>query len=229
MSANENTTYVRLYTTRHGEDLHRVEISPNNRAATRQAIIDEIRSKGVNFITRSDWSAKHYSENDMEVDWDFTKIAIHHAGRSAACGVGHFQMQDIQKEHMDNPHIKGDIGYHYALDCSGRIYEGRDIRFKGSNVGAYNTGLIGIVLLENLTNTSDSLGSVFSTTVSSVPSIQKQTANVLITALKNHFYINILGGHREFPNQGSEGKICPGNIGMNFVYELRRSFGLSAP
>ena len=84
-------------------------------------------------------------------------------------------------------------------------------------------------MLENLTNTSDSLGSVFSTTVSSVPSIQKQTANILITALKNHFYINILGGHREFPNQGSEGKICPGNIGMNFVYELRRSFGLSAP
>ena len=229
MSANENTTYVRLYTTRHGEDLHRVEISPNNRAATRQAIIDEIRSKGVNFITRSDWSAKHYVESQMEVDWEYTKIAIHHAGRSAACGVGHLQMQEIQKEHMDKSHVGGDIGYHYALDCSGMIYEGRDIRFKGSNVYKNNTGLIGIVLLENLTNTDDSWGSVFSTTVSSVPSIQKQTANVLITALKNHFYINVLGGHREFPNQASDGKICPGNIGMNFVYELRRSFGLSAP
>ena len=40
-----------------------------------------------------------------------------------------------------------DIGYHYVVDCTGVIAEGRDIRFKGSHVNKNNAKKIGILLL----------------------------------------------------------------------------------
>ena len=221
----ENTTYIKF--NERGKEVY--EISVNNRAATREAIIRDVRAKGIEFISRSDWRASTYNADGMEVDWEYTKIAIHHAGRSSACGVGHFQMQEIQKEHIANPHIGGDIAYHYALDCSGMIYEGRDIRFKGASVSKHNTGVVGIVLLENLTDTSDTFASIFSSSVPTVPEKQKEAAHILISAIKKHFRIVILGGHREFPDQATEGKTCPGNIGMKFVDVLRNSFGFKKP
>ena len=50
-----------------------------------------------------------------------------------------------------------------------------------------------------------------------------------IAILHEFFYINTLGGHREFPGQLGEGKICPGNVGLALVKELRNFSGLSAP
>jgi uncharacterized Zn-binding protein involved in type VI secretion len=38
---------------------------------------------------------------------------------------------------------------------NGKVFEGRDIRFKGSSVHNYNTGVIGIVLLEKLTTANE--------------------------------------------------------------------------
>jgi hypothetical protein len=220
----ENTTYIKF--NERGKEVY--EISVNNRAATREAIISDIRAKGVEFISRSDWRAKPYNADSIEIDWEYSKIAIHHAGRSSTCGVGHFQMQEIQNEHMNN-RGSGDIRYHYALDCSGMIYEGRDIRFKGAHVSNYNTGVIGIVLLENLTEATETFGSFFAKTINTIPAPQKNAANVLISVLKKHFHISVLGGHREFPKQSEEGKICPGNSGISFVTELRSSFGFKTP
>jgi hypothetical protein len=48
-----------------------------------------------------------------------------------------------------------DIGYHFGIDCQGNIYEGRDVRLKGSSVHNFNTGVIGIVLLNNLTTAEE--------------------------------------------------------------------------
>lgn len=228
----ENTTYVRFE--RKGQRTFTHTISVNDRAATREAIINQVRSHGNGFVPRSDWNAKPYVESGegretLALDWEYTKIAIHHAGRSYACGVGAFQLQDVEHEHMDGPIKTAAVGYHYALDCSGTVFEGRDIRFKGANVSKNNTGTIGIVLLENLTSATETVGSFFAKTMNGIPSAQKDATHVLIKALHDHFNITVLGGHREFPNQASEGKICPGNVGISFVQELRAEFGLSRP
>ena len=76
-----------------------------------------------------------------------------HAGRSYECSSGSEQMLETQEMQMDEGY--DDIGYHFGIDCSGVIYEGRDIRLKGSNVRNYNTGVIGIVLLNNLTTAEE--------------------------------------------------------------------------
>ena len=219
----ENTTYLRLE-----KNGNTTMITVDDRAATRQSIINQIRDQGHGFVERSDWRAKPYRELGLELDWNYSSIAIHHAGRSYSCGVGAFQLPNIQDKHMSRPNVS-DIDYQYALDCSGNVFEGRDIRFKGASVSRYNSGLIGIVLLENLTSSDETLGSRFSHTIDEIPIKQSVAANALIKALSEHFHLATLGGHREFPNQIAEGKICPGNLGMDFVKKLRIDFGLTKP
>ena len=43
-----------------------------------------------------------------------------------------------------------DIGYHYVVDCTGVIAEGRDIRFKGSHVNKNNAKKIGYSFIRRL-------------------------------------------------------------------------------
>ncbi|SAL34266.1 hypothetical protein AWB68_01554 [Caballeronia choica] len=103
----------------------------------------------------------------------------------------------------------------------------------------YNTGVIGIVLMENLTVPDEGrdgvamvrkfLDAIGVNKRPQVPEKQKQSLEAFIAILREFFYINTLGGHREFPGQLGEGKICPGNIGLTLVKELRKLTGLSAP
>lgn len=225
----ENTTYLRLE-----KNGNTTVITVDDRAATRQSIINQIRDQGHGFVERSDWRAAPYQEGGLgreklAVDWDYTKIAIHHAGRSFHCGVGAFQLKEIENIHVNSNLKEVAVGYHYALDCSGNVFEGRDLRFKGASVSNNNTGLIGIVFLENLTGSDETLGSHFSHSIDEIPLKQKEAALALIKALTDHFHIAVLGGHREFPNQIAEGKICPGNLGIRVTSELRALFGLAKP
>lgn len=73
-------------TTLDGDTGNAISISVNNRAATRQAIINRIRQTGINFVERSDWAAHKNRSSRMRDEWNYTKIAIHHAGRSFTCG-----------------------------------------------------------------------------------------------------------------------------------------------
>ncbi len=43
----------------------------------------------------------------------------------------------------------GDIGYHFIIDRSGRIWEGRALKWQGAHVKDHNEGNIGIVCLGN--------------------------------------------------------------------------------
>lgn len=132
-----------------------------------------------------------------------------------------------------------DIGYHYALDCFGNVFEGRDIRFKGESVHNYNTGVIGIVLLENMTTPREGNDGVAAirTLLDRIGFVQRpkiieqqqRSLRIFIDILCEFFFIKTLGGHREFPGQSGEGKICPGNVGLALVEALRKATGLSAP
>jgi len=219
-----------------------VAITVNDRAATRQAIIDRVRSSGGDFVERSAWGASKSRAEGRQDDWNYTMVAIHHAGRSFFCGDAESQMKDIQRRHQDGSGWS-DIGYHYAVSCTGEIYEGTDIRFKGSHLSQYNTGAIGIVLLENLSDPeekSDPFGIVWqlgqlagAPAVNDSPQAQQNGLNRLVDALLVYFDIKRLGGHREFPKQSTpkaeDGKICPGNHRMKLVESIRSRLGLSKP
>lgn len=219
-----------------GEFMCPIPITVNDRAATREAIIKKVRSLNATFVERSSWGAVK-GKPDMVMDWDYSMIALHHAGRSHSCTPGAEQMQEIQKGHLSQKY--DDIGYHYGIDCTGQIFEGRDIRLQGSSVLKFNAGLIGIVLLENLTTPEEggdwvakgrvALDSIGYSTTNVIPDAQIVALMHLIDALKSVFVIKHFGGHREYPGQASEGKICPGNIGMELVRNLRTKTQLLPP
>ena len=219
-----------------GQALVPVAITVNDRAATREAIIRKVRSLGHQFVERSQWGA-HKAKGSLTDDWDYTMIALHHAGRSYSCGRGSEQMLETQEGHQDERY--DDIGYHFGIDCSGIVYEGRDIRFKGSSVLKYNTGVIGVVLLNNLTTAEEgddlvafgreTLESFGVNTTNRIPAPQVNALVHLITALKSVFFIKRFGGHKEYPGQRAEGKVCPGNIGMELVRAIRVKTQLLQP
>lgn len=229
------TTTAQAQYTRPGQPQTPVVVTVNDRAATREAIIRKVRELGHPFIERSEWRAKA-PKAPLEKDWNYSMIALHHAGRSYSCGEGAEQMLNVQAGHLRR---NDDIGYHFGIDCQGRIYEGRDIRFKGSSVLRYNTGVIGIVLLNNLTNPEEGedwvavlrtqMQAIGVDTTHGVPALQADAAFNLIKALQDLLIIKHLGGHREFPNQLKDGKICPGNTGMTLVHQARNITKLTAP
>lgn len=213
-------------------------ITVNDRAATRQAIIKGIQENNTIFLERSSWGANKNKAENMVDDWDYKMIAIHHAGRSYSCGAGKSAMVEAQDMQMKDNGFD-DFAYHYAVDCSGVVYEGRDIRFKGQHLYKYNTGAIGIVLLENLTDPEEkldtvgvfmSIGRKLGSKPPVIPEVQKNALKLLIKILGWYFRIEKLGGHREFPNQTTgDARICPGNHGIALVKELRNWSGLSNP
>jgi len=216
-----------------GDISHRITV--NDRAATRATIFRRITAAGFPAIERSDWAARDMKAT-FEEDWDYSMIAIHHAGRSYICNPGALQMQEIQSEHKAAGF--GDVGYHYGIDCSGFIFEGRDIRYKGSHLVEFNTGVVGIVLLQNLTSVSEGDDDVADVrvmakenigydTTPEIPARQIDALLALIKVLKSVFNIFILGGHREFPFQ--DGKICPGDLALELVRLLRSQSNLLAP
>ena len=211
-------------------------IAVNDRAMTRHLMIKRAEISGFPITDRSEWGAVK-SGKHISYDWDYSMIALHHAGRSYGCGgSGSTKMGRVFSEHLEK---FGDIGYHFGIDCSGQIFEGRDIRLKGASVAGYNTKVIGVVLLEDLTNAGE-VGDVVDRargfmevlgqkTQNTVPAEQMNALTALIGIIRSVFPIEILGGHREFPKQTQEGKVCPGNNGMKIVEALRGTTGLEVP
>lgn len=73
------------------------------------------------------------------------------------------------------------------------------------------------------------LDSVGYSTTNVIPEDQIIALMHLIDALKSVFVIKNFRGHREYPGQGSKGKICPGNIGMELVRNIRAKTQLLPP
>lgn len=89
-------------------------VEVDDRAATRQAIIDRLRKRGFTFVERWAWHARQPREilskkgeletiKDEDI-WDYKDIVIHHAGHSYRCAMTSRQsfeeVQRVQDEDM---------------------------------------------------------------------------------------------------------------------------------
>jgi hypothetical protein len=127
-------------------------------------------------------------------------------------------MQFIQDFHQNGRGWQ-DIGYHFCIDDSGRIYEGVPHQYRGTHAGGANTGNVGISYMGNL-----HLPSEFPT--------QSALANLvnIWSWLSFHYGINpdSLFGHRNF-----SATACPGDNLHIELPELRNGIrymlGFGAP
>lgn len=96
-----------------------------------------LESGDVSIISRRTWGARN-STNSLADLPNPKRITIHHTvfpTLSAAASQADEQtrMRALQSSHMDRPKPFSDIGYHYVIMPSGRIYEGRPNGKKGSH------------------------------------------------------------------------------------------------
>ena len=228
------------------DEVSALEATRRNRAATRQAIIVAIRKSGFTFRTRSDWKAK-----DIKVkadDWDYTSIVIHHAGNSYSCEMD--EVKALKRAEATDMASFGHLSYHYAISCTGTIFEALDIRKKGAHLKDGNSGRIGVVLLADLSDPGeayeeeyrykpirdrlnrigDLTGDFVDIRHDGMHAKQISALTQLVHTLKSYFPITQLGGHREAQWIASnEGRACPGRIGMEMVQTLRAQLGLERP
>ncbi len=224
-----------------------VVVTVDDKAAIRQRIIAEIRRKKVTFVTRSEWKAKDAKASGLSNDWDYTGIALHHAGNSYTCDAdGADKMRHVQQEHFSRG--SSDIGYHYGIDCQGVIYEGRDIRYLGAHIGQVPK-VIGIVMLADLSvrgeqrKVESDLPWWKKSNFGILPTYDDIAVNhdeptetqikaleVLTRVLKENFSgISRFGGHREWASQSGGNRACPGVYGLILAEMMRSKFALEKP
>ncbi|MBD5804410.1 N-acetylmuramoyl-L-alanine amidase [Azoarcus sp. Aa7] len=229
------------------EAVKTVQVKVDHKAATRQAIIVALRREGFTFKTRSDWKAKPGKNSDGP-DWDYHGVALHHAGNSFSCDAnGAAQLRKAEQIDLSN---FGHVSYHYAITCDGTICEALDLREKGAHIASGNTGVVGIVMLADLSVRGEAyqeeyaskslLGKVrgilkwgpdrLDTATDEPPEKQIKALFALVNVLRNFFPITMLGGHREYQRLSTgEGRACPGAYGMILVGMLRREYKLGEP
>ncbi|MES2743177.1 MAG: peptidoglycan recognition family protein [Pseudomonadota bacterium] len=224
-----------------------VVVKVDDKAATRQAIIAALRRAGFTFKTRSEWKAKQGKNSDGP-DWDYHAIALHHAGNSFSCTAD--GAEQLRKAESIDLASFGHISYHYAIDCAGIIYEALDIREKGAHIASANTGVIGIVMLSDLSERGEAYkkeyaskslfgkvkgilnwgGDMVDLESDAVNEQQIKALSELVKVLQSRFVIRALGGHQEFQQLATgEGRACPGARGMLLVEMLRRDYKIGPP
>lgn len=100
------------------------------------------------FVTRAEWGAT--PPIGTYIPHDPYRFAQHHtAGRRVSTlAEGMAEQRFIQDFHQNGRGWQ-DIGYHFTVDDSGRVYEGVPPQFRGTHTGGANTGNIGISYMGN--------------------------------------------------------------------------------
>ena len=168
---------------------------------------------GPQVVPRSAWGAKPARPSRMTPSSGWNRITVHHSAEPnsplspSALSDSTNSIRLIQKYHMEDPgHRWGDIGYHFLIDSSGRVFAGRDLAWQGAHAGGSNNrGNIGICLLGDFSRGSP-------------PSAAKSALELLIEELR--------AGHgiprsQVFAHNHFGGTACPGPALTSFVRRFR--------
>lgn len=162
---------------------------------------------------RGAWQAKRENQRNLDRMQQPRRVTIHHSAmlfRSTASRAAATQIKQIQREHMNNRGY-GDIGYHFLIDPSGRIWEGRQLRWQGAHAsGTNNIANIGICLLGNFIRERNGQGPTRS---------QIRSMEQLVVSLMQHYRMrtDALFCHSDFKSTA-----CPGPRMAPIVRQLAR-------
>ena len=105
-------------------------------------------------IARSRWAKGSPIPSRMNRMRPVKRITVHHDGMSiytaTAWNDTASRLETIRSSHLRRtPEKFGDIGYHFAIDPSGRVWQCRPLSWQGAHVARQNQGNLGIVVLGN--------------------------------------------------------------------------------
>ena len=182
-------------------------------------------------ITRADWGASPFRGDPVPLARpSYDRITFHHA---ACCGAytyeeGIAQVKGIQVFHQDGRGWS-DIGYHFVLDQSGRLYQGRPfmnegatldetpILAQGAHVGGANTGNIGVSAL-GCYHPPEGAGCGDALSAAAYDSLI-----TVLAFLSERYGIppSEIGGHRDFSSTA-----CPGDNNYSLLPQIRNDVAL---
>ena len=185
--------------------------------ATRRGVEDAIAS-ALHITRRAAWGARPPT-GPLEPDWNYDSIVVHYTGHDTYESPLAIQNFDVGHQHWQ------DIAYHYAISPAGRIFEGREIVFKGSHVKLQNTRKIGIVCMGDFDSSIFNLISGKGYSGDEVRGSMLDALRRLSQELMRRFPITTFGGHQEYGVSES----CPGSNLLPRVQALRTKLHLAAP
>jgi hypothetical protein len=180
----------------------RVRPTPKRRRPVRQIF---------SITAREHWRPLSPRRNRFQPMGKPWRITIHHSAHDTGPGPDSYAEAAALIRSIQRNHVKdrgwADIGYHFIVDASGRIWEGRPIHYQGAHAGnpTLNAGNIGIVATGNF--------SVHRPTTEQVASLRW-----LIRHLRNRYRIPAaeVRGHSAFKPTA-----CPGKYLSRLLPDLR--------
>ncbi len=105
-------------------------------------------------LPRTAWGARRMRAN-IDRMTAISRITVHHSGTrlsGTSSRVAGEAIKGFQRQHQDEEGW-ADIGYHFLIDSSGRIWEGRPIAYQGAHAGSpdLNVGNVGVALIGDFT------------------------------------------------------------------------------
>ncbi|HLU46767.1 MAG TPA: N-acetylmuramoyl-L-alanine amidase [Planctomycetota bacterium] len=164
----------------------------------------------VEAVPRSRWQPRPVSPSKLVAMKNIRRITVHHTAGPSFWGHDERsvanEIRRIQRYHQKEQGW-ADIGYHFLIDRTGRIWQGRDLRLQGAHARDHNDGNIGIALLGNYTRQD-------------MTAAQRESLRKFILALSAHYEIPAqqVFTHGEICNGETA---CPGQSIARFVQEVR--------
>jgi hypothetical protein len=112
---------------------------------------DRLPSAPGGVLSRREWTSAGVIYSLANPMNGVSRITVHHS----AIPAGHIRskaesvrmLENIRRNHLAQQWA--DIGYHYIIDPSGRIWEGRPVQYQGAHVKLNNEHNLGVMLLGN--------------------------------------------------------------------------------
>ncbi len=163
-----------------------------------------------NVIARARWSGGDPSPSMMDRMTTIQWVTVHHDGMepffSTDEAASRARLELIRRAHRGKGW--GDIGYHYAVDRSGRVWEARSIVYQGAHVKDCNPGNIGVLCMGNFDRQSPTQA-------------QLAAMNRLVTWLMKYYKVppSRLRTHQEWPSAATA---CPGVSLQRYMVAARQ-------
>lgn len=151
-------------------------------------------------VSRADWTSSRPNTRNMDRMGRLRYVTVHHDGLQSPLARSDRSSSLARLETIRRGHVVhnrwADIGYHYAIDRSGRIWECRPLSWQGAHVKRHNEGNIGILVMGNFE-------------IERPTSSQVAALNLQIVALMSAFGISSrnVKTHQEWPTARTS---CPG-------------------
>jgi hypothetical protein len=167
--------------------------------------LDFIQSK-MKLVRRWEWARTPLKTQLLKDAGTYDRLTVHHSGsvvEDASDQPVAEHLEGIVAGHIERGY--GDVGYHFMIDRSGCVWEGRSLTHEGAHVFGQNERNIGVMLLGNFEKQQPT---------------QKQTASLeeIVPLLCERYRIK---RQRVYGHCDLSPSICPGRNLYSYVVKLR--------